>query len=185
MTSMNIAEICGLRWKRINLTTEPIMMDDELLPAGMAAVREQWYKSEWGSVKAKARRRHSLLPRWVIEELKELRQREQWTGADDPVFAGESGRPLCENAIVQRYLKPAGRKLGMPWLAWHDLRRTFAALADQEKLSIGERKEVMGHSRAEMTLQYTHVPTERRRRCSKASLRRSPPPRGLSRGRRN
>ena len=114
-----------------------------------------------GSVKAKARRRHSLLPRWVIEELKELRQREQWTGPDDAVFAGESGRPLCENAIVQRYLKPAGRKLGMPWLAWHDLRRTFAALADQEKLSIGERKEVMGHSRAEMTLQYTHVPTER------------------------
>ena len=114
-----------------------------------------------GSVKAKARRRHSLLPRWVIEELKELRQREQWTGPDDAVFAGESGRPLCENAIVQRYLKPAGRKLDMPWLPWHDLRRTFAALADQEKLSIRERKEVMGHSRAEMTLQYTHVPTER------------------------
>ncbi len=161
MTSMNIAEICGLRWKRINLTADLIMMDDELLPVGMAGVREQYYKSEWGSVKAKARRRYVPLPGWVIQELGELRQRKQWTEPEDPVFAGESGKPLCENAIVQRYLKPAGQKLGIPWLAWHDLRRTFATLADQEKLSIGERKELMGHGRAEMTLQYTHVPTER------------------------
>ena len=119
MTSMNIAEICGLRWKRINLTTDPAMLDDELLPAGMSAVREQWYKSEWGYVKAKARRRNLLLPRWVIQELGELRQRGNWTGPEDPVFAGKSGKPLCENAIVQRYLKPAGRKLAIPWLAWH------------------------------------------------------------------
>jgi len=53
--------------------------------------------------------------------------------------------------------------LGMPWLAWHDLRRTFATLADQEKISIGERKEIMGHSHAEMTLHYTHTPSEQAR----------------------
>jgi integrase len=70
------------------------------------------------------------------------------------------GKPLCENAIVQRHLKPAGLKLGMSWLSWHDLRRTFATLADQEKISIGERKELMGHGRAEMTLHYTHVPSQ-------------------------
>jgi integrase len=45
-------------------------------------------------------------------------------------------------------------------VSWHDLRRTFATLADQEKISIGERKELMGHGRAEMTLHYTHVPTQ-------------------------
>jgi len=37
MTSMNVAEICGLRWKRINLTSDPSIMDDELLPPSMAA----------------------------------------------------------------------------------------------------------------------------------------------------
>ena len=51
----------------------------------------------------------------------------------------------------------------MPWLAWHDLRRTFATLADREKISIGERKELMGHSRAEMTLHYTLTPTDQAR----------------------
>ena len=51
----------------------------------------------------------------------------------------------------------------MPWLCWHDLRRTFATLADAGKISIGERKELMGHSRAGQTLQYTHTPSEQAR----------------------
>ena len=160
MTSMNVAEICGLKWKRVNLTAEPIIMDDDLLPPFMAGVREQWYKRQWSSVKANARRRYVLLPQWAVEELRELQQRENWVGPEDPVFAGKSGHPLCENAIVQRHLKPIGAKLGMPWLSWHDLRRTFATLADLEKISIGERKELMGHGRAEMTLHYTHVPSQ-------------------------
>ena len=55
-------------------------MDDELLPPYTAAVREQWYKSEWGSVKAKARRRNVVLPEWAVRELRNLQDREQWTG---------------------------------------------------------------------------------------------------------
>lgn len=168
MTSMNIAEICGLKWKRVNVTDAPIVMDAELLPAFMAGVREQWYKGEWGSVKAKARRRNVLLPRWVAQDLAELRNRDCWVGPEDPVFAGTGGRPVCENAIVQRHLKPPGRKLGMPWLSWHDLRRTFATLADQEKISIGERKEIMGHSRAEQTLHYTITPSDQAREVLEA-----------------
>ena len=95
ITSMNVAEICGLRWTRLNLTAEPIIMDDELLPPFMAGVREQWYKGEWGSVKAKARRRYVPLPQWAVAELRELRQRDNWVGPEDPVFAGDSGKPLA------------------------------------------------------------------------------------------
>jgi len=160
MTGMNVAEICGLRWKRINLTSKSIIMDEELLPAFTAAVREQWYKGVWGSVKAKARRRTVLLPQWAVGELKKLRQRKSWVGFEDPVFAGGGGNPRCENAIVHRHLKPGVRKLGMPWLSWHHLRHTFATFADLEKLSIGERKELMGHGRTEMTILYTHAPSE-------------------------
>ena len=163
MTSMNIAEICGLRWKRLNLTAEPVIMDAELLPPFHAGVREQWYKRQWGSVKAKARRRNVLLPRWAVKELLELQQRPKWVGLDDSVFAGCSGNPQSENAMLKRHVKPAGAKLGMPWLSWHHLRHTFATLADREKISIGERKELMGHAHAEMTLHYTHTPTEQAR----------------------
>ncbi len=160
MTSMNIAEICGLKWKRVNLTSAPIIMDADLLPAFKAGVREQWYKGEWGSVKAKARRRNVPLPQWAVGQLLNLQHRPKWVGPEDPVFAGVGGRPLCENAILQRHLKPAAAKLGTPWLSWHHLRHTFATLADGEKISIGERKELMGHANAEMTLHYTHTPSE-------------------------
>jgi integrase len=163
MTSMNIAEICGLRWKRINLGEVPVMMDDELLPPFMVGVREQWYKGQWGSVKAKARRRNVPLPQWAVLQLLRLQDRGRWFGPEDPVFSGQTGKPRCENAIVKRHLKPAGSKLNIPWLAWHDLRRTFATLADGEKISIGERKELMGHARAEQTLHYTHTPTDQAR----------------------
>jgi integrase len=160
MTSMNIAEICGLKWKRVNLTDEPTIMDAELLPPMSAGVREQWYKGEWSSVKKAARLRNVPLPQWAVQELKELQQRRHWVGSEDPIFAGTSGRPLCENAIVKRHLKPAGRKLGMPWLSWHVFRRTFDTLADREKISIGERKQLMGHARAEMTLRYNQTPSD-------------------------
>jgi integrase len=157
---MNIAEICGLKWKRVNVTDEAIIMDAELLPPMNAGVREQWYKGEWSSVKKPARRRNVPLPAWAVQELKELRQRRKWSGPEDPVFSGTSGRPLCENAIVKRHLKPAGRKLDMPWLSWHVFRRTFDTLADREKISIGERKQLMGHARAEMTLHYNQTPSD-------------------------
>ena len=39
----------------------------------------------------------------------------------------------------------------------------MATLADGEKISIGERKELMGHAHAEMTLHYTHTPSDQAR----------------------
>jgi integrase len=60
-------------------------------------------------------------------------------------------------ARFQRTAWSASRVLSA---SWHDLRRTFATLADLEKISIGERKQLMGHGRAEMTPHYTHVPSE-------------------------
>lgn len=43
---------------------------------------------------------------------------------------------------------------------WHDLRRSFATLADQIGMTIGERQALMGHAKAAQTLQYTHTPGE-------------------------
>jgi integrase len=39
----------------------------------------------------------------------------------------------------------------------------FATLADQLGLSMGQRQALMGHSRAAMTMQYTHTPGEQAR----------------------
>ena len=67
---------------------------------------------------------------------------------------------------MKHHPRPAGAKLGIPWqLGWQcDFRRTFSRRPpDGEKISIGERKELMGHTRAEMTLHYTNTPTDQAR----------------------
>ena len=100
---MNIAEICGLRWKRMNLSAEATVMDADLLPPFTAAVREQYYKGEYGPEKAKARRRNVPLPAWLVTALAELKKRDHWVGPEDPVFAAppenRSARTRSSSAI--------------------------------------------------------------------------------------
>ena len=51
----------------------------------------------------------------------------------------------------------------MPWLGWHDLRRTFTTLGDEMGMSAGERQVLMGHEDARMTAHYTKTPIEQAR----------------------
>lgn len=163
MTSMNIAEICGLRWKRVNLTGEPIIVDGESIPAFHVAVREQWFLGGWGSVKRRARRRNLPIASLLYEALRDWRAASLYTGPDDPVFSSELGRPVDEKNILRRHLRKAAAAIGVPQLGWHDLRRTFATLADQLGFTMGERKALMGHALASMTMLYTETPTEQAR----------------------
>jgi integrase len=201
LTSMNIAEVCGLRWGRVNLTNQPIMVDGESLPAYHVAVREQWYLRQWGTVKAKKRRRNVPMPMLLVKALKELACRgatgkrvpllagkrtgipngnavrespretaesgatsddpaRQQPKPEDPVFAGRNNRPLDAGAMLNRQV----RKI-FPGIGWHDLRRTFATLADEIGMSIGERQQLMGHAKAAQTLEYTRTPSKQARRA--------------------
>ena len=68
-TSLNVAEMCALRWKRVNLTSEPTTVDGELVPPFSLAVRENYYDGKFGSVKATSRRRNVPLSNSVIATL--------------------------------------------------------------------------------------------------------------------
>jgi integrase len=87
----------------------------------------------------------------------------RYTGPEDPVFASEFGRPVDEKNILRRHLRKAAAAIGVPKLGWHDLRRTFETLADQLGITMGERKALMGHSKASMTLWYNQTSTEQAR----------------------
>lgn len=158
LTSMNIAEVCGLRWKRVNLSADPITVDGESIPGFTAAVREQWHRREWGSVKAKARRRNLPLPSILVEALATVKAAAKPKSPEEPVFIGADGQqPLDQGAMLKGHVRKAASAFGAPKLGWHDLRRTFATMADQIGLTIGERQALMGHSSAEMTLLYTRT----------------------------
>ena len=163
LTSMNIAEICGLQWKRINLSEQFTTVDGESLPPLTIAVRRQWYRGEYGSVKAKSRRRNLPIPIVLRGALVKMKERAQRTRPDDPVFAGRTGKPLDEHNLARRHLKPIGKTLGMPWLSWHCFRRTHTSLANELGMAFTDRMAMMGHSEARMTALYTADDLARRR----------------------
>ncbi len=163
LTSMNIAEICGLQWKRVNLSEQFTTVDGESLPPLTIAVRAQWYRGEYGSVKAKSRRRNLPLPMALRGVLANMKERHNFTASNDPVFAARTGKPVDEHNIARRYLKPVGQSLGMPWLSWHCFRRTHTTLANELGMAFTDRMAMMGHSEARMTALYTAEDLQRRR----------------------
>ena len=162
-TSMNVAEMLGLRWERVNLTGAPVNVGAEVLQPYTLFVRENYYRGEFGSVKAASRRRAVPLSSSVVAALVALRSRGKFTGPGDLVFATNKGTPLDENNLLRRDIKPVAKTLGMPWLSWHVFRHTHATLGEQIGMALSDRQAQMGHGDVRMTLHYTHADIERRR----------------------
>lgn len=69
------------------------------------------------------------------------------------VFASlVKGRPIRDNNILVRHIKPAGRKFGLPWLNWQVLRRSFATWLKIAGTDVKDAQGLMRHSRASTTL---------------------------------
>jgi site-specific recombinase XerC len=106
--SLNVAEMLGLRWKRLNLSGGVAVVGGEVLEPWSLGVRENYYRGKFGSVKAKSRKRNLPLSQSVVEALSALRSRSRFTGPEDLVFASRKGTPLNERNLLGRVLKPAG-----------------------------------------------------------------------------
>ena len=122
-TGMNVAEICGLQWKHVNLATSTVPVNGELIPPRSIAVRKQWYRGELNSVKI-GRTRIVSVPDLILPTLMRLSQRAKFTQPEDFVLVSEAGTPVNETNIASRRLKGVGQELAMPWLSWHVFRRT-------------------------------------------------------------
>jgi integrase len=128
LTSMNVAEICGLQWKHVNLTDTWSDQDGEQIPPKTIAVRQEWYLGQLGSVNGKSRNQNLPIPNTLLPILRELKLRPKFTASDDFVLVSRAGTPINETNIAARRLKPIGKALEMPWLSWQVFRRTHAAL---------------------------------------------------------
>ena len=156
---MNIAEVMGLKWKRVNVTDGWATVDGESLPPMHLAVREQWYLRQWGTLKKGSRKRNVPVPEELADALSYLRKRESFVGPDNPVFASDNGRPLDDRNILKHRILPVAKALGITLRGWHDLRRTFSTIGDEVGITLGERQTLMGHADPRMTMRYTRTPT--------------------------
>jgi integrase len=162
-TSLNVAEMLGLSWKRVNLTDETVVVGSEGLQPRSLVVRENCYRGKFGTVKAKSRRRTVPLSTTTVKALQGLRSGSEFNEPDDLVFAARKGTPLNEMTLLRRVIKPIAVKLGMPWLSWHVFRHTHATLGEQIGMTLSDRQAQMGHGDVRMTMHYTHSDLERRR----------------------
>lgn len=134
LTDMNIAEICGLQWKHVNLTDHDLTREGQMIPPKTIVVRNQWYRGLLCSVPS-GRRKPIPVPRLLISILQGL-DRSRGNGWNDFVLATRSGRPVNQINLAARRLKYLGSQLEMPWISWQVLRRTRTSLAYEYGLRV-------------------------------------------------
>lgn len=162
VTGMRIGEAMGLKWRRVNLTAAPVMLDGELIPPYCLAIRETWGMGAYGTPKTERSRRFIPLASWAVVLLEEMKQRVEHVAANDPVWAGSTGKPLDQHNAAKRILKPAGKLAGFPSISWHGFRHANATMTN-ELLTVAERQKILGHTSSEMTNHYTHTDLEKAR----------------------
>jgi integrase len=108
--STHFAEMCALRWKRVNLTDRPMIADGKNLPPFSMAIRENYYRKEFGSPKTKARNRIEPLTPELVRVLSSLKEGTTFDGPEDLVFCGEGGKPLDGDVMRPNSLKRERRR---------------------------------------------------------------------------
>ena len=70
-------------------------------------------------------------------------------GPNDLVFQSvRSGSPMRDNNILSRFIKPAGRKLGLDFVNWRCLRTSHATWLKLAGADVKDAQAQMRHSRA-------------------------------------
>lgn len=182
LTGLRIGEAMGLRWRCLNLTDKPVVVNMEVIPPYCIAVRENFVLGQYQSLKTSRSSRNVPIPDWFVPRLQTLFVESKWKGPDDPVFAALCGKPLDSHHAAARQLKPAAAACGLgtpavkgragkptaekprvkkerahSWVGWHSFRHTNATLAAAGGMSVVEQQRILGHSSAATTLHYSHA----------------------------
>ncbi len=166
-TGLRPSEIIGLR--RRNVSESSI------------TVEERCCRGDWGAPKSEASNATVPVNRAVIERIRRLDTLTisvragrairrypavKFRGPDDLVFQSpKTGAPLRDNNVLVRHLKPAARAVGIPWVNWQVLRRSFATWLKLNGADVKDAQALMRHSKASTTLDvYQQFVVESQRR---------------------
>jgi integrase len=93
-------------------------------------------------------------------------------GPNDLVFqCVKDGKPIRDNNILARFIKPAARRLGLCWINWRSLRTSHAVWLKIVGANVKDAQGQMRHSRASTTLDIYQqfVPESQQRVVNKLS----------------
>jgi integrase len=158
LTGLRVGEILGLRWKDIDLVS------------GQLRVEQAIYRGMVGPPKTKGSRRTLPLPEPVTSTLLVLQRQVRGRSEQELVFQTQRGTAYNDTNLLHRELKPAGEKVGAPWLSWHTLRRTHATLLQAAGGSLKDASAQLGHSKLSTTHEIYTLPLPAHQRAAVEKL---------------
>ena len=134
---MSISEICGLQWKCVNLTTELVYSDGDVIPPRYILVKRQ--ANNLGLVNVNPNRiRMTEMPEPLFRKLLSLKRNQKRPGPDSFVIPSQPDAPHTPIPSRMLNLKPIGQELGMPWLSWQVFKRAHEALVMELRVQLSE-----------------------------------------------
>jgi integrase len=153
-TGLRPSELAGLRWRNVHL--DAITID------------ERYCLGEWGSPKSEASNATIPVHPAVLERIHALKSTVvavkagrgtrhypvvKSAGPEDLVFqAVAGGGPIRKDNILTRHIKPVARAIGLDFVNWQVLRRSFATHLKHTGADVKDAQGLMRHSRASTTL---------------------------------
>jgi integrase len=153
-TGLRVSELVGLKWGNVHEKS--------------ITINERCCRGDWGAPKSDASNATVAVNATVIQRIWSLKtltisvragnatrsyRAVKSDGPEDLVFQSlVTGGPMRDNNILVRHLKPAGKELGIPWVNWQVLRRSFATWLKMSGTDVKDAQALMRHSRASTTL---------------------------------
>ena len=172
-TGLRISELCALRWRNVHESS--------------ISIEERFCRGDWGAPKSEASNATIAVNACVISRIQTLKtltvnvkagtgtrryKLVKSDGPDDLVFQSvKDGKPMRDNNILTRHIKPAARKLGLDFINWRCLRTSHATWLKLAGADVKDAQAQMRHSRASTTLDIYQqfVPESQKRVVDKLS----------------
>jgi integrase len=173
-TGLRVSELAALKWNDVGF--DSITID------------ERFCRGDWSEPKSDASNATIGVDRCVVERIHRLKlltvelkaghsiqkyKIVKSDGPDDLVFQSvRTGKPMRDNNILTRFIKPAGRRLGFGFVNWRSLRTSRATWMIEAGANPKDVQGQMRHSRIQTTLDIyaQFVPESQRRAIDKTSV---------------
>lgn len=157
-TGCRRGEICGLRWKYVDLKQNQITICNNLQYSKAKGVYDTTTKG--------GKSRTIDVDSDIVALLKNLKESQKVTSVKAYCFIGEDGHPINPQSPT-RYLHNFGKRHGISDLHPHMLRHTAASIAITHGADIASVSAKLGHADKSTTLDmYTHADTESIKRAN-------------------
>jgi integrase len=167
-TGLRVSELIGLKWRCVH--------------ADSLSIEERFCRGDWSAPKTQASAATIGVDPGVIARIQQLKTLTvdiragcavrtynlvKADGPNDLVFQSvKDGKPMRDNNVLKRFIKPAAFKLGIPFVNWRCLRTSHATWLVQAGADPKSVQGQMRHSRISTTMDiYAQVVPEAQRRA--------------------